>query len=259
MAELPTEMPRIAMPTVALLAGGLATRMLPATQRVAKSMLPLNGEPFLSHQLRLLRGQGIRDVVLCCGHFEKQIRDYAGDGSRWGCRVRYSHDGAYPLGTGGALRKALPLLGERFMVMYGDSYLPTRFESVWQRFLTSGKQGLMTVFENAGRWDASNVEFRNGRLLDYSKTIASPRMRHIDYGLSCFETRALAPWPEGARFDLSEVMQVLLQHGQLVGYPVSERFYEIGSKQGYAETDAMLHREQTASPAPFQQSSKAKP
>jgi NDP-sugar pyrophosphorylase family protein len=246
------------MPTVALLAGGLARRMLPATQSIAKSMLPVDGEPFLAHQLRLLRNQGIHEVVLCCGHLERQLRDFAGNGSRWGCRIRYSQDGPQPLGTGGALRKALPLLGESFMVMYGDSYLPTPFEAVWNRFIVSGKQGLMTVFENAGRWDTSNVEFQNGRLLDYSKSMASPRMRHIDYGLSCLSALALAPWPDGSRFDLSEVMQLLLQNGQLDGYAVNERFYEIGSVRGYAETDAMLHRQRAVTLPHQQQSSKGK-
>jgi NDP-sugar pyrophosphorylase family protein len=223
------------MPTVALLAGGLATRMRPATERVAKSMLKVDGEPFLGHQLRLLQGQGIRDVVVCCGHFEKQLRDYAGDGSRWGCRVRYSQDGPLPLGTGGALRRALPLLGNNFMIMYGDSYLPTSFSSVWTAFLTSCKTGQMTVFENAGRWDRSNVEFYNGRLL-----------RHIDYGLTCLHQQALHDWPDGCRFDLSEVLQLLLQHGELAAYSVTERFYEIGSPAGYAETDAMFHRRREA-------------
>ena len=225
---------------MALLAGGMATRMRPATLSIAKSMLPVAGEPFLGQQLRMLAAQGVREVVICCGYLEEQLRAYAGDGSRWGCRVRYSPDGASPLGTGGALRKALPLLGEQFMVMYGDSYLPTAFRPAWEAFLQSGQEGLMTVYRNAGRWDTSNVEFDNGRIRKYSKQAKTPEMCHIDYGLSCFRAEALRCWPEGSGFDLAGVALELLSRRQLAGFEVRERFYEIGSPAGLAETDRLL-------------------
>ncbi len=230
----------MAMPTVALLAGGMATRMRPATLGTAKSMLKVAGEPFVGHQLRMLAEQEIRDVVICCGYLEEQLRTYAGDGSRWGCQVRYSPDGAAPLGTGGALRKALPMLGEQFMVMYGDSYLPTRFRPIWEAFLRSNSEGLMTVYRNAGRWDASNVEFDNGRIRRYSKQAKTPEMQYIDYGLSCFRAEAFRSWPEGSGFDLAGVSLELLGRRQLAGFQVSERFYEIGSPAGLAETDGLL-------------------
>ena len=231
------------MPPLALLAGGLATRMRPATLLTAKSMLPVAGEPFLGHQLRMLAEQGIREVVLCCGHLAEQLEAYAGDGRRWGLRVRYSGDGAAPLGTGGALKKALPMLGSRFMVMYGDSYLPTAFRPVWEAFGRCGLEGLMTVFPNESRWDASNVQFEGGWLVSYSKSEKTTKMRHIDYGLSCFEARAFLGRPDGVRFDLAEVATELLKRGELAGFEVRERFYEIGSPAGLAETDALLRAE----------------
>ena len=232
------------MPPLALLAGGLATRMRPATLLTAKSMLPVAGEPFLGHQLSMLSRQGFRTVVICCGHLEEQVRGYAGDGARWGISLRYSADGPAPLGTGGALRRALPLLGTRFMVMYGDSYLPTAFPPVWAAFLAAGTAGLMTVFRNGGRWDTSNVQFEAGRIKVYDKNRQTPSMQYIDYGLSCFEADAFRAWPEGARFDLAEVASMLLGRRQLAGYEVRERFYEIGSPAGHAETSALFRRQQ---------------
>ncbi len=228
------------MPALALLAGGLATRMRPATLTTAKSMLPVAGKPFLGHQLRMIAAQGVRDVVICCGHLEEQLRAYVGEGAGWGCRVRYSPDGMEPLGTGGALRKALPLLGSEFLVMYGDSFLPTDFRAVWRAFQQSGQDGLMTVYPNGDRWDTSNVHFENGAVADYSKRSKTPAMRHIDYGLSCFRARTFTDWPEGARFDLADVMAELLRKKLLAGFEVRERFYEIGSPVGLAETDALL-------------------
>lgn len=228
------------MPTVAILAGGVASRMRPRTLTTPKSLLPVAGEPFLAHQLRFLVSQGIDEVVLCCGHLEEQIRAFAAGGADWGCRLSYASDGPALLGTGGALRQALPLLGSDFLVLYGDSYLPTDYAQIWRRFEESGKQGLMTVYANDGQWDTSNVEFEDGRIIAYSKQARTPGMRHIDYGLSCFRAEAFEPWPSGAHFDLVEVMQRLQGADQLAGYAVAERFYEIGSPGGYAETEALL-------------------
>jgi NDP-sugar pyrophosphorylase family protein len=232
--------PATAMPTLALLAGGLATRMRPVTTTIAKSMLPVAGLPFIGHQLHMLASQGISHIVICCGHLEDQIRNYVGNGSTFGCAVDYSPDGPEPLGTGGALRKALPLLGERFLVMYGDSFLPVSIAPVWTSFLDSGKLALMTVYRNANQWDTSNVEFADGAILAYSKHARTPRMQHIDYGLNCLSAEILEHWPENTRFDLANLTTMLVEQGELAGFEVRERFYEIGSPAGLAETDALL-------------------
>lgn len=236
----------ISLPTLAILTGGLGTRMYPATQAVAKSMLPIAGEPFLAHQLRWAVSEGIEQVVLCCGHLGEQIQSFAGDGSQWGCAIRYSGDGTSPLGTGGALRRALPLLGERFLVIYGDSFLRVSLRGIWREFLESGMPGMMTVFPNQDRWDTSNVHFSDSQIVRYSKQQRTPHMRHIDYGLNCFRASAFERWPDDSRFDLAEVQESLVAAGQLAGCEVSERFYEIGSPAGYAELEARLRTEARA-------------
>lgn len=229
-----------AMPPLALLAGGMASRLGAMTERIPKSMLEVAGEPFIAHQLRLLASQGIRDVVICCGHLGGMIADFVGDGEQFGCRARYSFDGPPLLGTGGAIRKALPLLGPEFWVMYGDSYLTAAFRPALRIFEESGKHGLMTVFRNDDRWDASNVEFAEGRIVRYSKRERSPEMRHIDYGLGIYSAAAFADWPEGAAFELSELQSNLIARGSMAGSEAAERFFEIGSVDGLAETDAFL-------------------
>jgi NDP-sugar pyrophosphorylase family protein len=230
------------LPTVTLLAGGLATRMRPVTQTIPKSLLPVAGEPFLAHQLRLLSSQGIHKVVICCGYLGEQIEEFAGDGSAFNCEVRYSYDGAVLKGTGGALRKALPLLGDLFFVMYGDSYLPTSFARVYESFVTREGAGLMTVFHNSNRWDTSNVEFRNGQIICYDKKARTPAMEYIDYGLGVLRASTLLPWSDGEPFDLADVYRSLVMDNQLLGYEVEERFYEIGTPEGWRETDALLQR-----------------
>lgn len=225
---------------VAILAGGLATRLRPRTEQIPKALLPVAGRPFVEHQLALLRRQGYTEVVVCAGYLGEMLERHLGDGARWGMKIRFSFDGAQLLGTGGALRRALPKLGAAFFVLYGDSYLPCDFRAVEKAFASSGLPALMTVFHNQGRWDTSNVVFRDGRILRYDKRDRSAEMQHIDYGLGALSSAALERYPEGAALDLAEVYVELAAQERLAGLEVSQRFYEIGSAAGLAETERFL-------------------
>jgi len=227
---------------IAILAGGLATRLRPITETIPKALIEVAGEPFLAHQLRLLARGGIAHAVLCVGHLGGQIRQFAGDGSAFGLRVGYSFDGPRLLGTAGAIKRALPLLGDAFFVVYGDSYLPCDYLAVAQAFRDSGKPGLMTVFRNNGLWDASNVEFSEGRILAYDKVNRTARMRHIDYGLGVLRREAFDAVPDGHPHDLAAVYQSLLRQGRLAAWESLERFYEIGSLEGIRELAEFLAR-----------------
>jgi NDP-sugar pyrophosphorylase family protein len=227
---------------VAILAGGLATRLRPITETIPKALIEVAGEPFLGHQLRLLSGAGIRHAVLCVGYLGEQVRAYAGDGSAFGLGVQYSFDGPQLLGTGGAIKRALPLLGDSFLVVYGDSYLPCDYGAVAQAFLDSGKPALMTVFRNRGQWDPSNVEFSDGRILAYDKANRTPRMQHIDYGLGVFRRQAFDGVPDDRPHDLAAVYQSLLRQGELAAWESPRRFYEIGSPDGIRELTEYLSR-----------------
>jgi NDP-sugar pyrophosphorylase family protein len=225
---------------VAILAGGLATRLRPLTETIPKSLVEINGEPFLWHQLRLLRESGVDRVVLCVSHLGEQVRDSAGDGREFGLHIEYSFDGPVLLGTAGALRRALPLLGDNFFVLYGDSYLPIDLRAVEAAFVDSGKAGLMTVYPNHGQWDTSNVEFAGGRILAYDKKARTERMRHIDYGLGAFRAAAFDRVPGEQPTDLATLYQNLLKAGELAAFEALHRFYEIGSFAGIAELSSYL-------------------
>jgi NDP-sugar pyrophosphorylase family protein len=229
---------------VAILAGGLATRLRPITEKIPKALVPVAGRPFLEHQLEYLRSQGINRVVLCVGYLGEMIRDQYGDGAAWGVRIDYSFDGPTLLGTAGALKQAMPLLGEKFFVLYGDSYLPINFRKVAESFDRAGKLGLMTVFRNEGRWDTSNVWFEDSRIRLYDKKVRRPEMQFIDYGLSMFRAEAFDRVPDQSVFDLANLMKELVEVGELAGFEAGERFYEIGSPAGLNELDEYLRRKQ---------------
>ncbi len=228
------------MLTVAILAGGLATRLRPLTETVPKALLELNGEPFALHQLRLLQSKGVRRVVFCVGYLGESIERAIGNGARLGLQLDYSFDGPALLGTAGAIRNALPKLGDSFFVMYGDSYLPCDYAAIARAFEAAGVLGMMTVFRNEGKWDTSNVEFEGGTIVAYSKTDRNPRMRYIDYGLGVFRADAFHGLPAGKACDLADLYTDLLQRRQLAAFEVRERFYEIGSPEGLRETSEFL-------------------
>jgi len=225
---------------VALLAGGLATRLRPITAKIPKLLVEVAGEPFFTHQLRLLKAAGLTEIILCVGYLGEQIVELYKDGSNYGVNIKYSFDGPKLLGTGGALIQALPLLGDSFYVLYGDSYLPIDYRKIGDHFINSGKQGLMTVFENKGLYDASNVWFENGEIKVYDKKAKLPEMKHIDYGLGLFKASAFEGYSKTEVVDLAEVQKKLVSQHELCGYEMKERFYEIGSPEGLAELNTLL-------------------
>lgn len=227
------------LPPVCILAGGLGTRLGAKVRDIPKPLLEVAGEPFLLHQLRLLARHGARRAVICVGYLGELIEERIGP-ERFGISIGYSYDGPRPIGTLGAVRKASAALGERFLILYGDTYLRLDYRAAAQAWERSGEPALMTVLRNEGRWDSSNAAF-DGRLVRYDKLASGPDMTWIDYGLGGLRADALglvAP----AVPDLSDLYRELSCRAQLFGYAVEERFYEIGTPEALAETGAFLSR-----------------
>jgi NDP-sugar pyrophosphorylase family protein len=222
--------------TVAILAGGLATRLKPITEKIPKALVEVAGQPFIDWQLKLLQANGMRRVVLCVGYLGQQIEEVVGDGSRWGLEVEYSYDGPQLLGTAGALWQARARLGQQFWVLYGDSYLNFDYRAVSDHFEQVGvdKLALMTVFANHNLWDTSNVIFNDGQLLKYDKWQRTPEMHYIDYGAALLRAEALELIQERP-YDLANLYYRLVEDRLMLGYEVTQRFYEIGSPAGLEE------------------------
>lgn len=227
-----------ALPTVCILAGGLGSRLGEKVRHTPKPLLEVAGKPFLLHQLRSLAEHGAERVVLCVGYLGEQIERRLGS-EQFGLEIVYSFDGSGGDGTLGAIRRARRLLGERFLVLYGDSYLRVDYRAVAATWQASGLPATMCVLHNEGRWGASNAAYDGRRVLAYDKRAPSETMSWIDYGLGGFERRALELAPREAR-DLSDLQHLLAAEGLLHGFRASERFFEIGTPMGLEETDAFL-------------------
>jgi NDP-sugar pyrophosphorylase family protein len=227
---------------IAILVGGIATRLRPITEKIPKALVELAGEPFIAHQLRLLKCSGFSDIVICAWYRGEMISDYVGTGAQFDLNVTYSFDGERLLGTAGAIRKAVPLLGRNFFILYGDSYLPCDYRQIQSSYKVQGKQGLMTVYRNKGKWDSSNVEYVREKLVAYNKKVKTHGMKYIDYGLGIFNRKVFDSLQENTFSDLEEIYQILLKKNELAAYEVKNRFYEIGSKIGLKELDQLLSR-----------------
>ena len=225
---------------VVILAGGLATRLYPLTRTIPKSLIPIAGLPFIDHQLALLSEKGVTQVVLCIGNFGTMIEAHVGDGSRYGLEVRYSCDGDVLLGTGGAIKKAAGILPGSFFILYGDSYLDIEFGPVVEQFNRGKNPVLMTVYRNRDAHGTSNIIMKDGRVLKYDKKEHDPAMDHIDYGLIAIRKNIFDPCPADTSFDLATVLSRLADAGQVMGYEVTKRFYEIGSPSGIRETEEYI-------------------
>lgn len=223
---------------VVVLSGGLGTRLAAVDPNLPKALLPVAGRPFIEHKLADLRSQGVERVVLLVGKGGELIERHVGDGTRYGLEVVCVHDGPTLLGTGGALRQALPHLGQVFWVTYGDTHVRVPMRTVQEIFDAATSGGLMTVLHNRDEWDRSNVRVGGGLVLEYRKGAPPGTFEHIDYGISILTAGALRPLPHGEPFDLLEVFVRLIRERRLAAYEVHERFYEIGTPESYRETDA---------------------
>lgn len=231
-------MSEASLPPVCILAGGLGTRLGATVGNTPKPLLKVAGEPFLNHQLRLLADHGAREVVICVGYLGELIEREIGT-RRFGLRISYCHDGPEPLGTLGAVRAAADALSERFLVLYGDTYLRLDYGAATRAWADSGLPAMMTVLRNENRWDVSNAVF-DGRLVTvYDKRRPRPEMEWIDYGLGALHAKTLAAVDPGAT-DLSDLYHELASQHLLFGFEAEERFYEIGTPEALKETAAFL-------------------
>ncbi len=228
-----------------ILAGGLGTRLYPATHTIPKALTPVAGRPFAHWQLEWLASHHVSRVVFSIGHLGDMIRAEIGDGSAWGVEVTYVDEGKELIGTGGALRLAVECgaMDDAFFVLYGDSFLSIDLGAVARDFTARAPDALMTVYRNQGRWEQSNAVLARGMVTRYEKGLTDPppEMQFVDYGLSVWRDRVVLDVVEpGTPRDMADALTTLSRAGRLAGFEASQRFFEIGTPSGLADLERHL-------------------
>jgi len=223
-----------------ILAGGIATRLRPITEKIAKSMVRIKDKPFLEYQIELLRKNDVANIILCIGYLGKQIEDYFENGKKFGVEIKYSYEKEQLLGTGGTMRNALDLLNNNFFVLYGDSYLDINYRKAYNYFLKINYPALLVVYKNENKWDKSNVVFKDGIVEMYNKKNQIHEMEYIDYGLSILSKDIIEEIPKDTFYDLADLYKDLAKRKNLGGYEVFNRFYEIGSVKGLEDFENFI-------------------
>ena len=226
-----------------ILAGGLATRLRPVTEKIPKSMIEVNGKPFLYHQLILFKSKGIKKIHFCLGYLGEMVETYVLKEFGDAFELSFSFDGTPLLGTGGAIVNSFNYLPDTFFVTYGDSFLDIDYQQIQNTFFAEnwGNKGLMTIFHNQDQWDSSNVLYENGVLKLYSKQRKTPDMHFIDYGLGILSKHHFDEKKQGEKFDLSVIYENLSVNNDLIGYQIFKRFYEVGSFKGIEDLTKYLN------------------
>lgn len=225
---------------VVILAGGLATRLGNLAKKIPKSLININGTPFIIHQLNYLKSQGFKDIHLCLGHKKEQIIDLLKQNNNLGINLSFSYDGKYPLGTGGALLNALSYLDNNFFLQYGDTFLPINYTDVSDFFNQNINYNILTVFKNENEHDKSNIILDKNEIIKYDKELNENNMRYIDYGLSILKKVSLNDYDSNGFIDLSSIYQSLIKKKVMISFEVFQRFYEIGKPSGIEETKKYL-------------------
>ena len=230
------------LPQLLILVGGMATRLEPLSTRIPKSLIEVKGKPFIFYQLEQAKKRGIEDVVLCIGNMGDEIFNVIGNGDKFGLNIKYSDEGNNLLGTGGAINNAKNLLKDYFFVLYGDSWINTDYKKMFNKFQLSEYPALISVYQNKGKWDRSNIEVHNKLVVTYNKDHENKKLNYIDYGLSILSKELFFNFNRDKKFDLGEIYSYLSKQKQLEAFEVYDRFYEIGSFQGINETSYNLQK-----------------
>jgi NDP-sugar pyrophosphorylase family protein len=223
-----------------ILCGGLAKRLGSLAKAIPKSMIDVNGKPFIEHQINYLKKQDIKDIILCVGHLSKKITDYFQDGSKFNVKIKYSFDGDKQLGPIGALKKAEPLLEKEFFTMYGDSYLTIDFKKFYNFYKQYDKPACIAVYKNQNKYDKSNLIVKDKMVTGCGDKDRSQNMTYIDYGTSIFKKTTLKLVPENTYFSTSDFFTELIKRNELLAYEVKNRFYHIGNPEALEEFRAYI-------------------
>lgn len=233
------------MVQIIIVAGGLATRMLPVTEEIPKCMVDINGKPLIQHQLEFFKSKGYTDFIFCVAHLAEKVKEYFGDGSAFGLNIRYVQETDDLMGTAGSVKLAEPLItGSEFLVYYGDNLTSLDLDKLIKFHMMKHSVATIVLRPTPKNYNASSIVLLNPdsrvRLIIEKPTPAdydrcSDEKMYINSGIYLFSKEVLGLIPKGAKFDFAkDLFPKLLDFKEpFYGYPTPEFFREIGRVEKY--------------------------
>lgn len=222
------------LPAAAILAGGLGTRIRVVAGDTPKVLLPVGGRPFLAHVLERLATEGVDDVVLCLGHAAERVWDAAQSCAPAGMRLRASREDS-PLGTGGAIRRALAELGPAFFVLNGDTFLDAPLRGLWA--LHRREEAMLTLSLVRSEEAAEKGSVRvapDGRVLDFAEKVTDGSGL-VNAGVYAVDARLVEPIPPNrpTSFEREVIPEAVRRGDRVLARIVGGRFVDIGIPEAY--------------------------
>jgi NDP-sugar pyrophosphorylase family protein len=217
---------------VAVLAGGLGTRLRPITDRLPKCMTPVGDKPFLYYLLQLFKEKGTDEVILCTGYLGEQIEEYFGNGKNMGLRLLYSRENGCLLGTGGALKLAEPILHDSLLVVNGDTYLNIDYKTIYEDFNMSKAQALIVASQCPTDTCGDLAVDDNFNVTAYDKTNPVGK-DYVNAGVMGLKRDILAEVNPAQVVSLeADIFPNLISRGDVRACITAKQFYDIGSFSG---------------------------
>ncbi|MEZ5543311.1 MAG: nucleotidyltransferase family protein [Pseudomonadota bacterium] len=213
-----------------IMAGGFGKRLLPLTEQTPKPMLPVGNQPLLERTINRLRDSGVRDINLTTHHLPENIRQHFGDGGKFGVNLNYAHE-EHPLGTAGGLR-LLPRPNQPFVVLNGDILTGVSFAEMLS--FHKQHQAMLTVGVRKYEVDVpfGVVESENMHVIGLQEKPSFTFF--INAGIYLLEPEAYDLIPERERFDMPDLIHLLLRNKQVVvSFPIIEYWLDIGRHEDY--------------------------
>ena len=222
-----------------VMAGGYGKRMLPLTEKVPKPMLPVGERPLLELIIHQLRRAGIHDVNLTTHYLPDSISGHFGNGEHFGVRLNYSQE-ENPLGTAGGLRLMARPQGP-FLVINGDVLTGVPFQQMLQYHRSHGAMLTVGVRKYEFQVPFGVVDCEDVRI---TKIEEKPCHSYfINAGTYMLEPAAWDRIPEGSRFDMTDLIRVLLEAGEtVVGFPIMEYWIDVGRHEDYLKAQELVSK-----------------
>lgn len=216
-----------------ILAGGAGTRLQPFTLKNPKPLVPINGKPFLQHLIRLLKQNGIKEILILTGYLGEKISLSFRDDSRLGVKIKYSYTpfkdySGEEIKSGTRILNAHELLASRFLLLYCDNYLPFELRRLEKLFDEKSAEVLVTAYSNNDNSTKNNMLISEGSVRKYDKTRISKKLNCVDIGYMIVNKKVLELLPKtNCKFE-DIIFPKLIKSGKLAGFLTDQKYYSIG-------------------------------